>query len=422
MEQFLANLRSLDRRIIYLAIGAVLIVSLLLGKPETGIIMPQAAQFFQAVDGLPQDRLVLVDATFSASTLPENGNQLRALLRHLVLTHHPFALMALDPNGATLGQQIAADVTGQYHAVYGRDWINFGYLYVGSAGFFKGFPKDIPGWVKVDATLNKPLTGANFPIMQGVTGFNHSVSMLVEITASASVYDWMFIVQPATQPRLKIGYACTNVMTTDAFQYLSSGQLSGLMAGLKGAADYEQLDDELEASLVKGGQGLWWWWFALLCGLLFFTVYIPKLSWINRFALGVIMGWSAGIAFQQFVGQMAPQMVDAFNAPVTTYNPSPMLSATAAPLDRMNNLHAGLWWHPFLLLGLIVLLCTMAYFFFSVEHKRSWIRVPATAGRYFVMITLGAIFGTTVMSRLTLLIGRLEFLHQAVAGWWHMLR
>ena len=251
MDDFFARLRSLDRRIVYLALGLVLIVSLLLGKPETGVIMPQVDQFYKVVDGLPKDKLVLVNTMFAPNTLPENGNQARAIIRHLVLTHHPFALMSLDQQGATMGRQIAEDVTRQYGAVYGRDWINFGYLLALSVGFFKAFPQDIPGWVKVDKTENKPLTAENFPIMKGVTSFDHSVSMLVEVTSSASVYDWMFIVQPATHPRLKIGYACTNVMASEAFPYLSSGQLAGLMAGLKGAADYEQLDDELEARMVQ---------------------------------------------------------------------------------------------------------------------------------------------------------------------------
>jgi len=38
-------------------------------------------------------------------------------------------------------------------------------------------------------------------------------------------------------------------------------------------------------------------------------------------------------------------------------------------------------------------------------------------GRYFLMITLGVIFGTTVMSRFTLLIGRLEFMRLIFQDW-----
>ena len=60
-----------------------------------------------------------------------------------------------------------------------------------------------------------------------------------------------------------------------------------------------------------------------------------------------------------------------------------------------------------------MLICTFAYFFFSVEHRTHLIRQPARMGRYFLMISLGAIFGTTVMGRFSLLIARLDYLRDA---------
>ena len=60
-----------------------------------------------------------------------------------------------------------------------------------------------------------------------------------------------------------------------------------------------------------------------------------------------------------------------------------------------------------------------------MEHKSKIIRVPSSLGRYFLMITLGAIFGTTVMGRFSLIIERLNFLKDAFADWgmalWHLL-
>ncbi|MHB9134151.1 MAG: hypothetical protein ACYDBB_24030 [Armatimonadota bacterium] len=158
---------------------------------------------------------------------------------------------------------------------------------------------------------------------------------------------------------------------------------------------------------LPGGQGEWWMIFALLIGLLFFTVYFPKLAWMNRFAFGIFMGWAAGAAFQMFIGLIGPQIVAAFRPPITTYDPDPTIPAGLAA-DKF--FHLNVWWHPLAFISMIVLLCVMAYFFFSVEHKNKLVRQPAIAGRYLLMITLGAIFGTTVMGRLSLLIARLDFL------------
>jgi len=52
---------------------------------------------------------------------------------------------------------------------------------------------------------------------------------------------------------------------------------------------------------------------------------------------------------------------------------------------------------------------TLAYFFFSREHK-GWFGATAKVGTWFLMIFFGATFGYTVMSRISLLIGRMQFL------------
>ena len=56
-----------------------------------------------------------------------------------------------------------------------------------------------------------------------------------------------------------------------------------------------------------------------------------------------------------------------------------------------------------------------SYFFFSFEHKHVVVQRTAAAGRWFLMIGFGAIFGATVMGRMTLFIGRLNFI---LTDWW----
>jgi hypothetical protein len=51
----------------------------------------------------------------------------------------------------------------------------------------------------------------------------------------------------------------------------------------------------------------------------------------------------------------------------------------------------------------------LVYFYFSKEHK-GWLGGTAKVGIFFLMITFGASFGYTVMSRMSLLIGRIDFL------------
>lgn len=163
------------------------------------------------------------------------------------------------------------------------------------------------------------------------------------------------------------------------------------------------------------GDGQWWWWMALPIGLLFFTVYTPKWSWMNRFLISVMMGFFAGAALQTFMGTIGPQIAAAFRPPVTLY-----AIPTMDPGPNNWQIAPGVYLHLWWLLAFLIVLCVMAYFFFSVEHRAKWIRPPAVSGRALIMITLGVIFGLTVMGRFTLLIGRLSYLIQSVGQWWTM--
>ena len=119
MGRFLDLMQNLDRRIIYLVIGVLLVVVLLLGKSETGVVLEPTQKFFdsvQAADTSPQShKIIVVGVTFAANTLAENGNQMRALVRHLMLTHKRFAVVAVgEPQGAAQGPRIVKDLAAQY--------------------------------------------------------------------------------------------------------------------------------------------------------------------------------------------------------------------------------------------------------------------------------------------------------------------
>ena len=58
---------------------------------------------------------------------------------------------------------------------------------------------------------------------------------------------------------------------------------------------------------------------------------------------------------------------------------------------------------------MIGVVCTLIYFFFSREHK-GLLGYTSRLGIIFIMIGFGASFGYTVMARVSLLIGRVQFL------------
>jgi hypothetical protein len=54
-------------------------------------------------------------------------------------------------------------------------------------------------------------------------------------------------------------------------------------------------------------------------------------------------------------------------------------------------------------------LCVLSYFFFSMEHK-GWLGGASRVGIYYLMLGFGASFGYTVMARVSILLGRVQFM------------
>ena len=143
--------------------------------------------------------------------------------------------------------------------------------------------------------------------------------------------------------------------------------------------------------------GEWYWIFALLAGSMFYFIYSKRHVWISRIIFGALMGLIAGGAFKAFIGVNIDRISASFK---------PVYGQGMSTADIANNV-----------LFIIVLLAVMAYFFFSFEHKNRVTSAPAKLGRWCLMFAFGAMFGFTVMARMSLLIGRVYFL---LADWLHI--
>jgi hypothetical protein len=136
-----------------------------------------------------------------------------------------------------------------------------------------------------------------------------------------------------------------------------------------------------------------------LLGLMFFFRFVPRRGYLILLPLAVYLGAANGMAIPptiqaDVIRQMQGTLMDATNARLGTWN---------------------LVWGIIASLGVIT---TLTYFFFSREHKGP-LRWSATIGIWFIMIGFGASFGNTVMARVSLLIGRVQFL---LTDWLHVIR
>lgn len=125
-----------------------------------------------------------------------------------------------------------------------------------------------------------------------------------------------------------------------------------------------------------------------ILGIMMLMRLVPSVSWLSRWSIAFVVGMSAGInIIANLQGNVISQIRGSI-VPLWTDN----IGTT------INN-----W---VLLVGLT---CALIYFFFSVEHKGFFGGV-SLLGIWFLMISFGASFGYTIMARISLLIGRMQFL------------
>lgn len=125
-------------------------------------------------------------------------------------------------------------------------------------------------------------------------------------------------------------------------------------------------------------------------GVLLFTRLFPKVGWLSRLPLAIIIGVYVGIKTTGFAQGDFVEQVGASLQPLWTGSVGHSINA---------------------ILFTIGLICSLLFFFFSREHKGG-LGIASKIGIYFLMVGFGAGYGYTVMSRISLLIGRFQFLLQ----------
>jgi len=130
-----------------------------------------------------------------------------------------------------------------------------------------------------------------------------------------------------------------------------------------------------------------------IIGMLYLTRFIPRISWLVRIPIAIYMGYWTGVLIPATIQAKIIKQVQG-------------TILTAPNFQSWNAGTMGIVWSVTVFIGV---LCTLSYFYFSREHK-GVIGVTSRVGIVFVMIGFGAAFGYTVMARISLLIGKLQYL------------
>ncbi len=230
IEKFL----HIDRRYIFILVAVGVIVPLLFPLGLAVTTSPPVERVYNEIESLKPGTPVLVSVDYDPSTEPELSPMTVAVLRHCFARDLPVIITVLHPGGPGLALEISDRISKEAGAVYGEDYAFLGYK-VGPSPVILSIGQDFRVSFPADY-FNTPID--EIPLMKDVKNYN-DVGLVV--TLSGSTYPDVWVAYAHERYGQKVAAGVTAVMAADYYPFLQTGQLVGLLGGLKGAAEYEKL-------------------------------------------------------------------------------------------------------------------------------------------------------------------------------------
>lgn len=229
--------QGIDRRWIFLLIfvGVALPLVFVIGFPIE--ITENAQLVYDLIDSTPENKTILISFDYDPASMPELHPMAKAVVRHCIEKKQKMIFTALWPMGVLMADDTISKLTEEYPQLeYGKDYVNLGFkaggmvtLQAMGKNLREVFPKDTNG-TSID----------ELPIMNNIDNFNN-LGFICSFSAGApGIKEWVQIGHDVYNRPVTGGV--TGVSAPAILPYVNDQhQLTGLLAGLKAAAEYEQM-------------------------------------------------------------------------------------------------------------------------------------------------------------------------------------
>jgi hypothetical protein len=234
-QNFWQKLANIDRRWIYLMMALSIIIPTVFVIKFPVEVTPEALQLYEAIDSLPDSTAVMLTFDYYPSARAETEPMSRAALRHMFSKDMRVVTLSNIPlGGPTMAENITREIAAEYGKKYGVDYVNLGYK-ANYVAVMHGLAGDISSIFPADWT-GTPLS--ELPLMQQVKNYR-DIAFIYVVADNATVDYWISIVN--AQYGVPVGAGVTAVVAPKMYAFVESGQMTGLLGGMKGAAEYENL-------------------------------------------------------------------------------------------------------------------------------------------------------------------------------------
>ncbi len=255
---------ALDRRWVFLFLAVACIITYAAAVHVPLPVNKEVGRIYKFIDSLQPGQIVFIAIDYDPSSQAELHPMTYALAEQCFRKNLKVIFTALSQNGPGMADQAIRDISDSmkvdktYNGVTykgreiksGIDYVFLGYkayfaiqILAMGQDFRLPFPVDYYGQ-KTD----------ELPMMQGVHNYRE-IACVIDIGAGNITDAWISYGQGRFGFPMALG--TTGVMAPIYYPYLNSGQLFGIMGGLLGAAQYEQLCDN--PGLAADGMGIQLW-------------------------------------------------------------------------------------------------------------------------------------------------------------------
>jgi len=225
---------NIDRRIVFVLVALAVIIPMLLSINLPVSVSEPTQKFYDYVEALPAGSTIMVAFDYGPSSLAELNPMAKALLKQCFDRDIRVIGITLVVDAPTLAGTLIQEVAAEKGAVEGEDYVFLGFR-PGAVQVILGMGTDIAS--VYDTDYNGTAIG-EIPMMQNITNYDQ-IDLLVDFASSDTVESW--IIYANVQYNQKIAAGVTGVIIAQMFPYLQTGQLVGLLSGILGAAEYENL-------------------------------------------------------------------------------------------------------------------------------------------------------------------------------------
>lgn len=230
----LTKLVNMDRRIVFILVALAVIIPMLFPISLPISISKPTQDLYNFIDGLEAGAAIMLVFDYGPSSLAELNPMAKAILKQCFEKDVKVVGLTLYVVGTTMGSDLMKEVAEEKGAAYGEDYVFLGFR-PGGELVILGMGTDI-GSIYENDFYETPI--AELPMMEKIKNYDN-IELVVDLSSGSLTDAWITYANGKFNQQIAAGV--TGVIISQMYPYLQTGQLIGLISGIAGAAEYENL-------------------------------------------------------------------------------------------------------------------------------------------------------------------------------------